>query len=264
MLLRGSNAVGYTAYPDNVVEAFVEEASTNGIDIFRIFDSLNWVPAMETSIRAVRERTESLAEACICYTGHVTDPRETRYTLSYYLDLAKKLEDAGAHLIAIKDMAGLLRPDAAEVLIGKLKETVALPIHLHTHDTSSIQAATYLRAIEAGVDVVDVAIASLSGLTSQPNMNSLAAMLEGTDRETGLDRESLDQFSVYWEAVREAYAPFESGLKAGTAEVYHHEIPGGQYSNLRPQARALGLDEKFEEIKKNYVSANEILGGSLR
>ncbi|MEO1712953.1 MAG: pyruvate carboxylase, partial [Bacteroidota bacterium] len=240
MLLRGSNAVGYTAYPDNLVERFVEEAAETGIDIFRVFDSLNWVEAMKVSIKTIRERTNSIAEACICYTGDLTDPSRTKFDLQYYLDLAKRLEDLGAHMIAIKDMAGLLKPGAAEILIPALKEAVDLPIHLHTHDTSSIQSATYLKAIEQGVDIVDVALASMSGLTSQPNFNSLAAMLSGTPRARQVDMESLNGFSNYWEAVRGYYYPFETELRAGTAEVYHHEIPGGQYSNLRPQARGLG------------------------
>lgn len=264
MLLRGSNAVGYTAYPDNLVIKFIEEASASGIDIFRIFDSLNWIDAMKVSIRTVRERTNSIAEACICYTGDITDPSRTKFTLDYYLDLAKRLEDEGAHILAIKDMAGLLKPLAAEQLIIALKETVDLPIHLHTHDTSSIQAATYMKAIEVGVDVVDVAISSLSGLTSQPNFNSLVAMMKGYPRERDIDFSALNQFSNYWEAVRRYYYPFETELRAGTAEVYEHEIPGGQYSNLRPQARALGLEEKFETIKANYKAANELFGDLIK
>ncbi|PHN08380.1 pyruvate carboxylase [Flavilitoribacter nigricans] len=264
MLLRGSNAVGYTAYPDNLVIKFVEEAAEAGIDIFRIFDSLNWVEAMQVSIRTVRERTNSIAEACICYTGDITDPARTKFTLDYYLDLAKRLEDEGAHILAIKDMAGLLKPLAAEQLITALKETVDLPIHLHTHDTSSIQAATYMKAIEVGVDVVDVAISSMSGLTSQPNFNSLVAMMKGYPKEREINFHALNQFSNYWEAVRRYYYPFETELRAGTAEVYEHEIPGGQYSNLRPQARALGLEEQFETIKANYKAANELFGDLIK
>ncbi|MCB0675852.1 MAG: pyruvate carboxylase [Saprospiraceae bacterium] len=264
MLLRGSNAVGYTAYPDNLIVRFIEEAAETGIDIFRIFDSLNWVQAMQTSIRAVRERTEALAEVCLCYTGDITDPTRTKYDLQYYLDLARRLEDAGAHLIAIKDMAGLLKPQAAELLIPALKETVDLPVHLHTHDTSSIQAATYLKAVESGVDIIDLAIASMSGLTSQPNFNSVVAMLKGHPRERAVDLDSLNRHSDYWEAVREYYFPFETELRAGTAEVYEHEIPGGQYSNLRPQARALGLEDRFEQIKDNYRAANFLLGDLIK
>jgi pyruvate carboxylase len=264
MLLRGSNAVGYTAYPDNLIERFVEEAAEAGIDIFRIFDSLNWVEAMKVSIKAVRERTNSVAEACLCYTGDISDPSRTKYTLQYYLDLAKQLEDQGAHIIAIKDMAGLLKPLAAEELIAALKETVHTPIHLHTHDTASIQSSTYIKAVEAGVDVVDVAISSMSGLTSQPSFNAVAAMMKGHEREHPVDLHSLNEFSTYWEAVRRYYYPFETELRSGTAEVYEHEIPGGQYSNLRPQARGLGLEEQFETIKKNYRVANELFGDIVK
>lgn len=264
MLLRGSNAVGYTAYPDNLVVKFVEEAAEAGIDIFRIFDSLNWIEAMKVSIKTVRERTNSIAEACICYTGDITDPKRTKFTLDYYLDLAKRLEDEGAHILAIKDMAGLLKPLAAEKLITALKETVDLPIHLHTHDTSSIQSTTYMKAIEVGVDVVDCAISSMSGLTSQPNFNSVVAMMKGYPREREMNFDAMNQFSNYWEAVRRYYYPFETELRAGTAEVYQHEIPGGQYSNLRPQARALGLEEKFETIKANYKAANELFGDLIK
>lgn len=263
MLLRGSNAVGYAAYPDNLVERFIEKAYETGIDLFRIFDSLNWVENMQVSIRKVRE-TGAIAEACICYTGDLANPKEKKYTLDYYLDLARRLEDEGAHIIAIKDMAGLLKPRAAQILIQALKETVSTPIHLHTHDTSSIQAATYLKAIQSDVDVIDVALASMSGLTSQPNFNSIAAMLQGHEREQKINLHSLNLFSNYFEAVREYYYPFETELRAGTAEVYEHEIPGGQYSNLRPQARALGLEDRFEDIKKNYRIANELLGNIIK
>lgn len=264
MLLRGSNAVGYKAYPDNLIEKFVEKAWETGVDVFRIFDSLNWVEAMKVSIRTVRERTGGLAEACIGYTGDILDPNNQKYTLQYYLDLARQLEDEGAHILAIKDMAGLLKPYSAQKLITELKKAVDIPIHLHTHDTSSIQSATYLKAIEAGVDVVDLAIASMSGLTSQPNFNSVVAMMQGHERENPINLKSLNTFSNYWEDVREYYYPFESELKAGTAEVYEHEIPGGQYSNLRPQARGLGLEDKFTTIKKNYASANELFGDIVK
>ena len=264
MLLRGSNAVGYKAYPDNLVIRFIEEAAETGIDVFRIFDSLNWVENMTTSISAVRNNTNSLAEASLCYSGDITAPTKTKFTLDYYLDMAKRLEDAGAHIIAIKDMAGLLKPLAAEILVSRLKETVSTPIHLHTHDTSSIQAATYLRAIEAGVDVVDVALGALSGLTSQPNFNSVVAMMQGHKRENKMDLHSLNSFSNYWEIVRTYYYPFETELRAGTASVYEHEIPGGQYSNLRPQARGLGLEEQFETIKANYEAANDLFGGLIK
>ncbi|MEO1449577.1 MAG: pyruvate carboxylase, partial [Bacteroidota bacterium] len=264
MLLRGSNAVGYTAYPDNLVEEFIVKSWENGIDVFRIFDSLNWLEAMKVSIRTVRERTEALAEACICYTGDITDPSRTKYTLDYYVDLARQLEDEGAHILAIKDMAGLLKPRAAEILVGALKDAVDLPIHLHTHDTSANQATTYLKAVEAGVDVVDLAIGSMSGLTSQPNFNSFAAQMQGHERENPVDMESLNAFGNYWEITRERYYPFESELRAGTAEVYKHEIPGGQYSNLLPQARSLGLEDKFEQIKHNYAVVNKMFGDIVK
>jgi pyruvate carboxylase len=264
MLFRGSNAVGYSAYPDNLIEKFVEKSWESGIDVFRIFDSLNWVEAMKVSIRAVRERTDALAEAAICYTGDMLAPDQKKYTLQYYLDMARQLEDEGAHMLAIKDMAGLLKPLAAEVLVRELKQAVNIPIHLHTHDTSSIQAATYLKAIDSGVDIVDCALGALSGLTSQPNFNSVVAMLQGHERESAIDLNSLNAYSNYWEDVREWYYPFESGMKAGSAEVYQNEIPGGQYSNLKPQSIALGLGDKFETLKKNYVVVNKMFGDIVK
>ena len=279
MLLRGSNGVGYKAYPDNLIVKFIEEAArgfaehdedgkitgyTGGIDLFRIFDSLNWIENMETSIRTVRENTDSLAEACICYTGDITDPQKTKFTLDYYGQLAKRLENAGAHLLAIKDMAGLLKPLAATELIGALKAETNLPIHLHTHDTSGIQSATYLKAIEAGVDVVDVAINSLSGLTSQPGYNSIVAMMQGHERENPVNLPLLNQYADYWETVRTYYYPFETELRAGTATIYDTEIPGGQYSNLRPQARGMGLEEQFPTIRENYAAANELFGNLVK
>ncbi|MEM7375172.1 MAG: pyruvate carboxylase [Bacteroidota bacterium] len=261
MLLRGSNAVGYKAYPDNLVQQFIVKAAETGIDIFRIFDSLNWLEAMKVSIRTVREETDSLAEACICYTGDINDPDPgNKYNLQYYVDFAKQLEDEGAHILAIKDMAGLLKPLAAERLVSTLRESLAIPIHLHTHDTSSNQATTYLKAVEAGVDIVDMALSSMSGMTSQPNFNSFVSIMEGHKREQKMDVRSLNQFANYWEAVREYYYPFESELRSGTAEVYQHEIPGGQYSNLLPQARSLGLEKKFEQIKQNYAIVNRMFG----
>ena len=264
MLLRGSNGVGYKAYPDNLIEQFIETSAETGIDVFRIFDSLNWVKAMETSIKTVRNKTNSIAEACICYTDDVMNPKNKKFNLKYYLTLAKQLENAGAHMIGIKDMAGLLKPDAATLLIKALKSETKLPLHLHTHDTSSIQSATYLRAVEAGVDVVDVALSSMSGLTSQPNFNSIVAMLENSKRANPIDLPSLNEYSNYWETTRNYYYPFETELKAGTAQVYDHEIPGGQYSNLRPQARGLGLEDQFETIKENYRIVNELLGGIVK
>lgn len=265
MLFRGSNAVGYKAYPDNLIEKFIIESWENGIDVFRIFDSLNWIEGMRKSIQVVREQTGGIAEATICYTGDVlnTDPGN-KFNLNYYLDLAKQLEDAGAHTLALKDMAGLLKPYAAEELIPALKDTVDLPIHLHTHDTASIQSATLLKAIEKDVDIVDACLSSMSGLTSQPNLNSIIAAMQGQPREQKFDIDSLNQYANYWEDVREVYYPFESGLKAGTAEVYDHEIPGGQYSNLRPQATALGLEHKFEEVKANYAIVNKMFGDIVK
>ncbi len=264
MLIRGSNAVGYKAYPDNLIERFIEVAGNTGIDLFRIFDSLNWVEGMKISIKAVRERTEGLAEASICYTGDLLDKNNTKYSIQYYLDLARQLEDEGAHILAIKDMAGLLKPYAASLLVAELKKAVHIPIHLHTHDTSSIQSATYLKAIEAGVDIVDVALSSMSGLTSQPSFNSIVAMMQEQEREQKFNLSSLNDYANYWLDVREYYYPFESGLKAGTAEIYDHEIPGGQYSNLRPQAIGLGLDHKFEQIKKNYTVVNKLFGDLVK
>ena len=264
MLLRGSNGVGYTAYPDNLIEKFIEKSAENGMDIFRIFDSLNWIENMKVSIKAVRERTESIAEACICCTGEIQDNAQEKYTLQYYLDMARQLEDEGAHMLAIKDMAGLLKPYSAELLITELKKAVDLPIHLHTHDTSSMQAAMYLKAVESGVDIIDVSLASMSGLTSQPNFNSLVASLEHHERGREMNLKSLNAHATYFEDVREYYYPFESGLKAGTAEVYDHEIPGGQYSNLRPQAIALGLEHKFETIKENYAIVNDLFGDIVK
>ena len=265
MLIRGSNAVGYAAYPDNLVAKFIEESGKNGMDIFRIFDSLNWIEGMKNSIHAVRNYTEGIAEACICYTGDFLRPEQQKYTLQYYIDLARRLEDEGAHILCIKDMAGLLKPYQAEILIKALKANVSMPIHLHTHDTSGIQVATYLKAIEAGVDMIDVALASMSGLTSQPNFNSIVAMMEANvERNQPMNLKSLNQFSNYWEIVREFYYPFESELKAGTAEVFDHEIPGGQYSNLLPQARSLGLEAKFDTIKDNYAVVNRMFGDIVK
>lgn len=264
MLIRSSNAVGYTAYPDNLVERFIEESWNNGLDVFRIFDSLNWFDSMKTSINAVNERTGGIAEACICYTGDILDPNQHKYTLEYYIDFAKKLEDAGAHILGIKDMAGLLKPYSAHKLITELKKSVDIPIHLHTHDTSGLQVATYLQAVEAGVDIMDVALSSMSGLTSQPNFNSLVAMFENHPRAEKFDLKKLNEYSNYWENVREQYYPFESGLKAGTAQIFDHEIPGGQYSNLRPQARGLGLEDQFETIKDNYKTVNQMFGDIVK
>ncbi|WP_298432897.1 pyruvate carboxylase [Geobacter sp.] len=263
MLLRGSNAVGYTNYPDNVVQRFVEEAAASGIDIFRVFDSLNWTRGMAVAMEAVR-RSGKICEAAICYTGDITDPTRDKYPLSYYVNMAKELEQMGAHILAIKDMAGLLKPFAAYKLVKALKEEIGIPVHLHTHDTSSNGSATLLMACQAGVDIVDAALSSLSGLTAQPNLNALVAALRGTEWDPQLDEEGLQKLANYWETVRDYYAPFESGLKNGTAEVYHHEIPGGQYSNYKPQVAGLGLLDRWEECKEMYHKVNLLFGDIVK
>ncbi|ANE52922.1 pyruvate carboxylase [Flavisolibacter tropicus] len=264
MLLRGANAVGYKAYPDNLVEEFVAKSWENGIDVFRIFDSLNWMPNMEKSIQAVRNRTKGLAEVSMCYTGDIHDPSRTKYTLQYYKQFAKDIENSGAHILAIKDMSGLLKPMAAYELVSELKQMVKIPIHLHTHDTSSLQSATYLKAIEAGVDVVDCCLGAMSGLTSQPNLNAIVEMMRFQERDNPYNIEVLNQHSTYWETVREYYYPFESGMKASSAEVFYHEIPGGQYSNLKPQANSLGLGDRMEDIKKAYRDVNSLFGDIVK
>lgn len=264
MLLRGANAVGYKAYPDNLVEEFVVKSWENGIDVFRIFDSLNWMRNMEKSIEAVRTKTKGIAEVSMCYSGDIQDPSRMKYNLAYYRQFAKDIENSGAHILAIKDMSGLLKPWAAYDLISELKQAIKIPIHLHTHDTSSLQPATYLKAIEAGVDVVDCCIGSMSGLTSQPNLNAVVEMMKFHPRENAYDIEVLNRHSTYWETVREYYYPFESGMRASSAEVFYHEIPGGQYSNLKPQAESLGLGDKIEEIKKTYRDVNQLFGDIIK
>jgi pyruvate carboxylase len=263
MLLRGANVLGYANYPDNLVHAFVREAAGAGIDIFRIFDSLNWLPNMVAAIEAVRAEGR-VAEAAFCYTGDITDPRRTKYSLPYYIDLAKQLEKAGAHILGIKDMSGLLKPRAASVLIKALKQEVGLPIHLHTHDSAGSAIATVLAAAAAGVDVVDAAISSLSGVTSQPSLNALVAALQGGERETGLDLGALQSLADYWQEVRAYYQPWESDLKAGSADVYLHEMPGGQYTNLRQQADGLGLGHRWQEVVQAYRTANDLLGDIVK
>ncbi len=260
MLLRGRNTVGYTPYPEQVTNSFIKEAAKTGVDIFRIFDALNDVNQMSPAIRAVREETGSLAEVGISFTGNLADPAEKLYNLDYYLKLADQIVSAGAHVLAIKDMAGLLRPAGAKMLVGALRERFDLPIHLHTHDTAGGQLATLLTAIEAGVDAVDVASAPMAGTTSQPSASSLVAALAHTERDTEMDLDAVTDLEPYWEAVRKVYAPFESGLPGPTGRVYRHEIPGGQLSNLRQQAIALGLGDRFELIEEMYAAANEILG----
>ena len=260
MLLRGRNTVGYTPYPTQVTRAFVSEAAEVGVDIFRIFDALNDVEQMRPAIDAVVQDTESVAEVALCYTANLLDPNEKTYTLDHYLRLAERIVDAGAHILAIKDMAGLLRPAAAAKLVAALRERFELPVHLHTHDTTGGQLATLMAAIEAGVDAVDVANSAMSSTTSQPPMSALLMALDGTDRAPDIDPEAVLDLEPYWEAVRKVYAPFESGLPAPTGRVYSHEIPGGQLSNLRQQAIALGLGDKFEAIEAMYAAADKILG----
>ncbi|HAD03768.1 MAG TPA: pyruvate carboxylase, partial [Desulfuromonas sp.] len=263
MLLRGSNAVGYTNYPDNVVEGFVAQAARSGIDIFRVFDSLNWTKGMRVAMEAVR-KNGAVCEAAMCYTGDILDPQRDKYPLKYYVDLAKELEGMGAHILAIKDMAGLLKPFAAEKLVKTLKQEIGIPIHLHTHDTSSNGGSMLLMAAQAGVDVVDVAHSSVSGLTAQPNLNALLAALQGSIWDPKLDQAGLQQLANYWETVRTYYAPFESELRSGTAQVYHHEIPGGQYSNYKPQVEGLGLGHRWEECKEMYRLVNDMFGDVIK
>jgi pyruvate carboxylase len=260
MLLRGRNTVGYTPYPTSVTNAFVEEAAATGIDVFRIFDALNDVEQMRPAIEAVRATGTAVAEVALCYTGDLSSPSEDLYTLDYYLRLAERIVDAGAHVLAIKDMAGLLRAPAAHTLVTALRERFDLPVHLHTHDTAGGQLATLTAAIAAGVDAVDAATASMAGTTSQPPLSSLVAATDHSPRETGLSLAAVNALEPYWEAVRRLYAPFESGLPAPTGRVYRHEIPGGQLSNLRQQAIALGLGEKFEQVEDMYAAANDLLG----
>ena len=260
MLLRGRNTVGYTPYPESVTDAFVKEAAESGVDIFRIFDALNDVEQMKPAIDAVLRTKTAVAEVGICYTGNLLDPKEELYTLDYYLELAGKIVAAGAHILAIKDMAGLLRPEAARKLVTALRERFDLPVHLHTHDTAGGQLATLLAAVEAGVDAVDVASAPMAGTTSQPSASSLIAALADTDRDCQIPLSSVTALEPYFEAVRKIYAPFESGLPAPTGRIYDHEIPGGQLSNLRQQAMALGMGDRFEEVEDMYAAANKILG----
>ncbi|MEO5981453.1 MAG: pyruvate carboxylase [Pedococcus sp.] len=264
MLLRGRNTVGYTPYPTAVTDAFVTEAAATGIDIFRIFDALNDVNQMRPAIDAVRATGTAVAEVALCYTGDLTNPGEKLYTLDYYLRLAEQIADAGAHVIAIKDMAGLLRAPAARTLVTALRERFDQPVHLHTHDTPGGQLGTLLAAIDAGVDAVDVASAAMSGTTSQPPLSALVAATDGTSRETGLDLRAVCDLEPYWEAVRQLYSPFESGLPSPTGRVYTHEIPGGQLSNLRQQAIALGLGDRFEAVEDTYAAANRILGNIVK
>jgi pyruvate carboxylase len=263
MLFRGSNAVGYSNYPDNVLVEFINESASQGIDVFRIFDSLNWIPQMEKSIQAVRD-TGKIAEAAICYTGDINDPTRAKYNVQYYKEMAKELEQLGAHIIAIKDMAGLLKPQAAYRLISELKDTTDLPIHLHTHDTSGNGIITYSAATKAGVDIVDVATSAMSGNTSQPSMSSLYYALVNGARVPDINIDNVQKINHYWEDVRMYYKPFENGLNAPQTEVYMHEMPGGQYSNLQQQAKAVGLGTKWDEIKKMYHTVNLMFGDIVK
>ncbi|MFW7189595.1 pyruvate carboxylase [Lysinibacillus capsici] len=263
MLLRGANAVGYTNYPDNLIREFIAESASSGIDVFRIFDSLNWIKGMEVAIDAVRQ-SGKIAEAAICYTGDILDDSRAKYSVQYYKDMAKELEAAGAHILAIKDMAGLLKPEAAYRLISELKETTSLPIHLHTHDTSGNGIYLYAKAIEAGVDIIDTALGSMAGLTSQPSANSLYYAMKGGKREVRADIDALEKLSYYWEDVRKYYKDFESGMISPHSEIYVHEMPGGQYSNLQQQAKAVGLGDRWEEVKRMYSRVNLLFGDIVK
>ena len=264
MLLRGSNAVGYANYPDNVVREFVIHSSQAGMDVFRIFDSLNYLPNLKVAMETVAEKTNSICEAAVCFTGDFTSSNEEKYVLQYYVDLAKELEKMGAHILAIKDMAGLCHPVAANRLVKTLRNEVSLPIHFHTHDSSGIASASVLKAAEAGVDVVDLAVSSMSGCTSQPNLNSVAHALQNNPRSTGLEVDALNELSIYWEAVRQYYSPFDTSPPFGSAEVYQHQMPGGQYTNLREQATALGLGKRWPDVVKTYQEVNHLLGDIVK
>lgn len=263
MLLRGANAVGYTNYPDNLIREFIQESASSGVDVFRIFDSLNWIKGMEVAIDEVRN-SGKVAEAAICYTGDIFDDSRAKYTVQYYKDMARELEATGAHILAIKDMAGLLKPQAAYRLISELKDATSLPIHLHTHDTSGNGIYLYAKAIEAGVDIIDTALGSMAGLTSQPSANSLYYAMKGSERNVRGDIESLEKLSYYWEDVRKYYTDFESGMNAPHSEIYVHEMPGGQYSNLQQQAKAVGLGDRWDEVKKMYSRVNLMFGDIVK
>jgi len=262
MLLRGSNGVGYTNYPDNIVRDFVALAS-KGIDVFRIFDSLNWVENMRIAIDAVID-SGKICEASICYTGDILDPERSKYDLKYYVKMAKELEAAGTHILGVKDMAGLLKPAAAKVLIKAIKDEIDLPIHFHTHDTSGLGGATIIAAAEAGVDIADAAMDSFSGGTSQPCLGSIVEALRNTNRDTRLNREAILEINNYWNAVRSQYAAFESGIKSPVSEIFLHEMPGGQFTNLKAQARSMGLEDKWPEIASTYADVNKMFGDIVK
>ncbi|MFM8250310.1 MAG: pyruvate carboxylase [Planctomycetota bacterium] len=263
MLLRASNAVGYTNYPDNIVQEFVKEAAATGMDIFRIFDALNWVPNMRVAMEAVLQTT-GICEAAICYSGDILNPRRDKYTLAYYVNLAKELEKMGAHMLAIKDMAGLCKPYAAQRLVQALRQEIGIPIHFHTHDTAGIQAASLLKANDEGVDIIDGAMAPMSGGTSQPNLNTLVESVKYTPRDTGLDTQSLDSIAIYWQAVREFYRPFDCEMVPATTDLYNHEMPGGQYTNLQQQAASLGLADRWVEVCQKYAEVNDLFGDIVK
>jgi pyruvate carboxylase len=263
MLFRGSNAVGYSSYPANVVTGFVKHAAAAGMDIFRIFDSLNYLPNLRAAMEAVHQ-THAICEAAVCYTGDILDERRDKFSLKYYVRLARELEKMGAHFLAIKDMAGLCRPAAARKLVQALKDEIGLPVHFHTHDTSGTSAASVLRAAEADADIADLAVASMSGSTSQPNLNSIVAALQHTPRDSRLDLVTLNEFSDYWERVREYYSPFDLAPRTGSAEVYLHEMPGGQYTNLKEQAASMGVSHRWPEIARLYAEVNQLFGDIVK
>ena len=264
MLFRGSNAVGYSNYPDNVVAGFIKHSADSGMDIFRIFDSLNYLPNMKVAMEAVREHGKSICEAAICYSGDILNPARSKYDLNYYIAKAKEVEKMGAHILCIKDMAGLCKPQAAYNLVHALKQEIGIPIHFHTHDTSGLNAASVIAASRAGVDIADLAIASMSGSTSQPNLNSVCAALGSSDRDPGIDFDTLNEISDYWEHVLGFYKPFDSAPRSGTAEVYEHEMPGGQYTNLREQANSMGLGHRWREIARTYAEVNQLFGDIIK
>ncbi len=263
MLLRGANAVGYANYPDNLIKAFIKEAANSGIDVFRVFDSLNWLPGMELAMEEVIKNNK-ICEAAICYTGDISDSKRDKYNLKYYIDLAKELEKRGAHILCIKDMSGLLKPYAAKKLITELKQEIGIPIHLHTHDTSGNQVAALLLAVEAGVDIIDTAVDSLASMTSQPSMNAIVAALEGHERETGIKLPEIQKLSDYYYDVRQRYYKFEADIKNPTTDIYRYEIPGGQYTNLKPQVESLGLGHRFDEVKEMFKKVNDMLGDIVK
>lgn len=264
MLLRGANGVGYSNYPDNVIREFVKHSAEAGMDIFRIFDSLNYLPNLKVAMESVRKHTNSVCEATVCYSGDILNADRDKYSLQYYLDMANELVSMGAHILALKDMSGLCHPRAAYKLIKALRSEIGIPVHFHTHDSSGIAAASIIKAAEAGVDVVDLSISSMSGLTAQPNLNSIVNAMRGDRRDTQLDQTFLDELSIYWEAVRQFYEPFDTSPKFGSAEVYKHEMPGGQYTNLREQASALGLGSRWPEVVRYYEEVNQILGDIVK